>query len=269
MARAFLTGGVSCTETFEGNHLYRFGNQIGANGAVLVVPTASAPSPMDGDRCLKCFAFDTRLSLNLATPMNEFYIGSFWITDNVNEVFFGSGTVGNRRIIIFQNGGTQLGYVRQNPISQKLDLVVGDYTSETTVASSTQAQVITAGTLYHVQIHVLANGASSVVQVKLDDTLVIDWPGTLGASIMDTFLICGPARQGNDGSVGSHHYFDNIIINDTTTAADNSWPGVLRYKVQLVAGPGFYSQFTPDPAVPNFQNVDDLPHDGDTTTNYA
>jgi len=265
------------TETFEGGHLFRFGNQVGVNGNAQVQLYTSFPmftTQMDGLRSLVCEGSDTRLTMALPAA-TEYFIGFFFITTDPSLEYNGiggSGTTGNHRILIFTDGGVQIGYIRINPLDQKLQLMIG---GDVLTASSTQEQVFTAGTLYHIQVRVKCAGALSIVQVKLDDVLVIDWTGSMGGSVVDQLQWCGPGRSFADTSVTSYHFFDTIIINDTVPDTcpsgftNDSWPGVRRIKVQLISGPGTYSQFTPVPTVPNYQNVDEVPNDGDTTVNYA
>lgn len=260
------------TEVMEGGHLYRFGNELGVNGSASVALCGVGGVPlMDGARCLEMGAFDSELTMPVPSA-TEYFIGAFFVSQDPTLVFsgfLGSGSAGNHRILVAQQSGVNIATCRINPLTEKFELLIEN--TETLVASSTQLQVITAGTLYHAQMRVFLNGVASVVQVKLDDVLVIDWTGTLSATLITRFNFCGGGRSFADNAIGAAQWFDDIVINDTTasTCTDNTWPGVLRFKVQNVTGPGTYAQFTADPAVANYLNVDDLPHDGDTTTNYA
>lgn len=260
------------TETMEGGHLYRFGNELGINGSASVALCGVGSVPvMDGARCLEMGAFDSEITLPVPSA-TEYFIGAFFVSQDptlVFSTFGGSGSTGNHRILVAKQGNTNIATCRIDPLTEKLELLVEN--SETLAAVSSQAQVITANTLYHAQMRVFLNGAASVVQVKLDDVLVIDWTGTLSASAISRFTFCGGGRSFSDNAIGAAQWFDDIVVNDTTasTCSDDTWPGVLRFVVQNVSGPGTYAQFTPSPAVANYQNVDDLPHDGDTTVNYA
>jgi hypothetical protein len=278
------------TEPFEGAHFFRASNFITNGGSVSIVTTPV----IDGTRCLEMGSsssifYPLRYNGSGAfVSVAEIYTGMFFIS---NRPFSntanasGSGPLDKHRLISFWQGPTGICTVSIDPATQNLRLMDGAYyyfdaTSPfvgnfplSLLANSTQGQPITADTLYHLQCRVLLNGASSVVQVKLDDILVIDWAGTLSGSAIDRIALqsAGSRFSDSDGT----QWFDTLIINDTVAApcaggfSDDTWPGIRRIKVQMVAGPGFYSQFTPDPAAQNFENVDELPHDGDTTVNYA
>jgi len=281
------------TESFQGNHLFRFGNVFGING----VPTVGLASSfgiadMDETRCISMGPFDDNLELPfqdstgvIVTP-TEAFVGFFHVSsDPTNQSPPGVGASNGtewHRLITFWMDNTDICTVRIDPTTAKLQARLGAFyftalnvafvgTYPTTLlANSTQTSPIFGGTLYHVQVRVKLNGASSIVQVKLDDNLVIDWTGTLPGTTMNRVMFHSSGASYAE-SYGDQFY-DSIVINDTTAATcatDATWPGVLRFKTQLVSGAGFYSQFTPFPAAPNFANVDDLPNNADTDYNFA
>lgn len=275
------------TDSFEGGHLYRMSNSISNGGGIAI-----ATSPIiDGARCLNTGNLATTFfpirynGSGLATTATELYVGFFFISTlpfSNSSNTSGSPSTDKHRLISFWDGGDGLVTVSIDPLTQNLRLMLGAYyyfdaTSGqvgttpplTLLQVSTQGQAITANTIYHIQVRVKLDGVSSIVQVKLDDALVIDWTGTLTSTTMDRIALqsAGARFSDTDGT----QYVDDLVINDTVagTCGDDTWPGVLRFKVQLISGPGTYAQFTPDPAAANYTNVDDLPNDGNTTTNYA
>ena len=283
------------TETFEGAHLFRFSSGLGLNGASAVVTAASQSiSELDGPRCYSTGPFDgTRglpLTLNgsgTAVTPSEIFTGFFFLDTAPSSAVVapvgGSQIDAKHRLMSFWSGTTGICTVKIDPVTQKLQLfvgafywldvffsVVGNVPTYALAANSTQGQAIVQNTVYHCQIRVKLDGANSIVQVKLDDTLVIDWTGTLPGTTMDRVMLhsAGASYADTNGNL----YIDSIVINDTTAAVcaeDATWTGIRRFKVQLVAGPGTYAQFTPVPAVANYLNVDDVPNDADTTINYA
>jgi|SRR5262245_29054385 len=276
------------TESWEGNHFYRVGNDI-PNTTPATIVTTPILDP-NGARVLQMqnSTLFIPLRYNGSGPpisRTEIFVGFFLRHEspfsNSSNVS-GSDTDEKHRLISFWDGATPICTIRIDPDTQNLCFVTGGryffdagsgFVGSAPIpplAFSTQGQPITADTLYHIQVRVVVNGATSVVQVKLDDVLVIDWAGTLPGATITRFAIQGSGARfsDTDGNV----YYDDIVVNDTlaaTCAVDQTWPGILLFKVQVVSGPGTYAQFTPNPAVPNYQNVDDLPHDGDTTHNYA
>lgn len=280
------------TQSMEGGHLFRWGSNLGMNGGATIVTAASEGIPeLDGSRVYKCGPFDgTRaipLTLNGSgapvTP-TEVYAGFFFLHDDPDSVvqapIGGSGADGKHRLMSFWSGSTGICTVRIDPITQKLQLMINAFyvidiffhivgTNHVAIADSTQGNAIIENTVYHCQIHVKLDGANSIVQVKLDDTLVIDWTGTLAGTTMDRVMThsAGATYADTNGNL----YLATIIINDSTpdTCGNDTWPGVRRLKLQNISGPGTYAQFTPVPVVPNYQNVDEVPNDADTTLNYA
>jgi hypothetical protein len=281
------------TQSMEGGHLFRWGAQLGLNGAPQVVTAASAGIPeLDGSRVYDCGPFDGSrgmpLTLNgsgAAVTASEIYVGFFFLSDNpassANPAIGGSPDIAKHRLMSFWSGGTGICTVHIDPITQKLELCTGAFywidvfftavgSALTLAATSTQGQAFSANTVYHCQIHVKLAGGASVVQVKLDDNLVIDWTGTLAGATMDRVMTHSAAASyaGTNG----HLYLATIIINDTTpdaTCGNDTWTGIRRLKLQTISGPGTYSQFTPDPVQANYLNVQEVPNDGGTTTNYA
>lgn len=295
------------TETFEGDHFYRFGNQLGINGVPDIVLCASEVPvvTLDGLRALSMGPFDAVLDMPLlnysgnptmgvapgttVTP-DEIYFGFFFWAANPDEI--GQPGVGGtdvrltHRIVSVWDGTDGICTLRIGAEGDvKLQLMNGaffytdaafDYVGTVDpvpIASSTGSQPISAGTLYHIQMHVKLDGVNSIVEVKQDDTLVISYTGPLNGGLNTTmsriiFYSAGTSYAQNYET----QYFDDIVVNDTENALcaeDATWPGVLRFQVQTVSGPGFYSQFTPVGFPLNYQNIEDIPNDGDSTYNYA
>jgi hypothetical protein len=295
------------TETFEGDHFFRFGNQLGINGTPSIVLCASEVPvvALDGLRALSMGHFDAVLDMPLlnysgnptlgvapgttVTP-NEIYFGFFFWANNPDEI--GQPGVGGtdvrltHRIVSVWNGTNGICTLRISAEGDvKLQLMDGAFfytdaafdhvgtVNPVPIANSTGSQPISAGTLYHIQMHVKLNGMNSVVEVKQDDTLVISYTGPLNGGL-DTEMtrIIWYSAGTSYAQNYETQYFDDIVVNDTTSAlcaTDATWPGILRFKVQEVSGPGTYSQFTPVGFPQNYQNVQDIPNDGDNTYNYA
>lgn len=261
------------TETWEGDHMYRFGNlhaTFGTSWSIVTAGGSWSGSILDGDRHLQMSNYDQFWSLPVP-PQNEYYIGFFFFDRKPNHVFSGafqSGSTGNHCLIGWGTLATAAGCIRINPLTEMIELNIGP--GRGTFASvSTQAQPITALTPYHLQVHAKLDPVNGVVQVKLDDTLIIDFTGDTGSGNIDTFYLFSEGNSFADTAVDTGIARDALVVNDTTTAADNSWTGIRRFKVQNVTGPGTYAQFTPFGDAPNFNCIDDLPNDGNTTYNYA
>ncbi len=267
------------TETWEGAHMYRFGNLVatfGTNSSIVTVGGSFGGFILDGARHLQMNGYDQFWTLPVPAQ-NEYYAGFFFNDRKPQHVFnanvFQSQSTGNHCLIGWGNtadltltGG--MGLVRINPLTQFLELNIGAGRG-VLAAVSTQAQPITGNTSYHLQVHAFIDPVNGIVQVKLDDVLVIDYSGPTGTGSITNFYLFSEGGSFADNAIDTGIERDALVVNDTTTAADNTWTGIRRFVVQNVTGPGTYAQFTPFGDAPNFNCIDDLPHDGDVTYNYA
>lgn len=147
------------------------------------------------------------------------------------------------------------------------------------------------------------NNSTTNLEMYVDDTLVASVSvATIGLSTVDTWMSCGAVLKagssgyfyfylngvevlsytgvvgsGNDlvGSFfggrhsttgwGSNAYFDDFYV-DTLTTETPSAPSSKRFQLLKPNAAGANAQFTPSAGV-NYQNLDEYPHDSDTTYN--
>jgi hypothetical protein len=232
MARIF-------TESFEGDHLLQWGT---GNGYVI-----SNAVSLDGSVYAGACAGGGRYGDFSVTANAELYIGLYYYGPLINDFpfqWFGSGS--------------QLGYVYVDNGTKELRAFDGT----TTYGSG---KILTANTTYHIQAHVVISNTVGVIQLRLNDVLVLDQqnidtqPGAV--TQIDLFRI---------GESSGVSYQDSIVVNDTTGSADNSWPGIVRFRVGTVVGPGFYvNNWNRNTGATNWQAVAEIPPDGDTTYLYT
>lgn len=102
-------------------------------------------------------------------------------------------------------------------------------------------------------------------ELKINGVLEVDFNGdTKQTAIADMQHI--KWQSGTTGSRFYPCYVDDIAINDTTGAQQNSWIGRGTILGFVPDGAGNYAQFTPS-AGSNYQNVEEVPPDDDTTHN--
>jgi hypothetical protein len=228
MARLF-------TESFEPQHTLRF--------SVVNSPTINNASLMDGVACV-ILSGSQYVEKTFSTAISEFYAGMF-----LRPVVSGTQI----QIVQWRSGVTELGRLVVNTVTRVIDAVVNGVT----VASSTQALVD--ATIYHIQVH-LQIADAGVLQVKLNDTQVINYAGDTKPGAETTI---NTIRWG--GINGSADW-DDLTVNDTTGAEDNSWPGIIRIARLLPSGPGTYvNNWSRNTGSTNWQAVDEVPPDNDTT----
>lgn len=114
------------------------------------------------------------------------------------------------------------------------------------------------------ELHLLIADGTGVAQLKVDGNLDIDFSGDTKPSTSTT--VERAEFWGYGASTTT--YWDDIAINDTDGSADNTWPGDGRVIAIKPDAAGDNIDFTPS-AGANYQNVDDVPPDGDTTYNES
>ena len=96
------------------------------------------------------------------------------------------------------------------------------------------------------------------VIIRVNGVTEVDFTGNTQPGEEDAVAVL---RHGNFpfGTNGQYLYFDDIIVQDTTGAAFNSWPmGIKCHKVAAPLANGNYAQWTPS-AGDNFQCIDETP----------
>jgi hypothetical protein len=228
MARLF-------TESFEPQHFLRFSS--------FNSPAINTASLIDGVACLLLNG-SQYVEKDFSTPLSEFYAGLFIRPVN---------SITQIQIIRWASGTTELGRLVINTVTRVLDAVVNGVT----VASSTQALID--NTIFHIQVH-LQIADAGVFQVKLNDTQVINFAGDTKPGADATI------NKIRWGGINGSSEWDDLTVNDTTGAEDNSWPGIIRIARLLPAGPGTYvNNWSRNTGSTNWEAVDEVPPDNDAT----
>lgn len=124
------------------------------------------------------------------------------------------------------------------------------------------------GEWYTVDLHVCVNPAgASIIDLKIDgfDALYVSQDVSCGFTQIDQVWLGGRDEWESSSTWAQKMIYDNLKVNnDKGLAPDNTWPWHLILIGLPINGPGTYTQLEPVPAVPNWQNVDDLaPNDAD------
>lgn len=233
MARLFTWGG-ECGDLLEFNTI---------SGAVISTDAAHT-----GTYGLKGTANNHYAQKTISpTPNNELYVRTWWnpYTDS------------NGLIITVGTSDSSVD-VRFNYVGNALTVRRG-----TTVIATGTIGIGSVDQWYMIELYVkLANSPDGVATVRIDGVEDIAFTGdTLsGSSAAITYV-----RFTTGGATGYH---DDIAVNDTSGAADNSWCGDGRVIGIKPNAAGDNTDFTPS-AGSNYQNVDEVPPDDDTTYNSS
>jgi hypothetical protein len=171
-----------------------------------------------------------------------------------------AASFGNNAYFVWYKGATELGSIRINSSSQKIEA----YTSTGTLVA-TGSISIQLNTWYLIEVHVKIADASGDIEVKVDGVTPLD------------IDFSGDTKPGADTTIDSVNfscyfsnnscYFDDLGINDTSGSVDNSWCGDGHIILLTPNANGDVTQLMGSDGnqTDNYLLVDDIPSDGDTT----
>lgn len=124
--------------------------------------------------------------------------------------------------------------------------------------------VLTQGAWYHLEVKVSISN-SGLFEVRLNENSILVGSGDTQDTANSTW---NALRIGGGGGGGSGFFkgygIDNLYVLDTTGSDNNDFLGVCSVDFLSVDGDGSSSDWTPS-AGSNYQCVDDVPADGDTS----
>lgn len=159
------------------------------------------------------------------------------------------------------SGGTVLGGIRLNHTSRCLDVFTGNFA--TLVASGTATISQQVWNLIEVHVRIADSGIIEIrVNQLSDSTFSGDTKPGADTSIFYLDFTC----VYNDSSSGAQTYFDDIVVNNPSGSANNSWPNAAKVYYLPLSGDGVTKQWTPTPAgLTHYTAIDDVPV---TSTDY-
>lgn len=144
-------------------------------------------------------------------------------------------------------------------VTVNADNTISVYSNAGATLQFTTTYTVTASTYYLFELRVLLGGAGvGITTLKIDGIqrgTNVATANNQNGSTIDRFAFRYTVNT-----------IDDLAFNDTTTASDNSWPGDGHIITQLPTGAGNSTQWTPS-AGANWQNVDEVPPNGDTDYN--
>lgn len=186
--------------------------------------------------------------LPIPSALSEFYIRFGWRFDSgSNAVFFR-----------WRNSTTILGALKLNSL-----LKIEAYTGDAATLLATGATTISLNTWYLIEVHVKIADSLGDVEVKVDGItpLEIDFSGDTKPSTQTTVDNFRFTR------ISTNTWIDDIAINNTGGASDNSWcedGHVVLLNPDDNGDVTTWSGSDGD-SVNNYLLVDEIPSDGDTT----
>src|SRR2546430_1889092 len=199
---------------------------------------------LDGTKCCNV-RFNAQITNALAAAKSEVYIGFYFRRD----------TAVDGALLQLKKAGTVIAGLYCN--------VAGNlYVKSGAATVATSSKFLNNAQKYHISFHLLIDASVGKIETRIDDVTDISFTGntkpTSDTTVDQLFF--------NDNGQSSA-YYDNIVMNDTSTGTNNSWPGIRNFVTLTVLGPGFYnnnwSRFPASGA--NYDKVAEIPNDGDTT----
>ena len=220
------------TEGFEAGDLLNFTYAVSA--------TLNTTSPRSGVYTVQCYP-NTSFYKQFPDPISEYYTryGIYTAKKEPNQIL----------LSVRSGASTSIHSVVVNA-TYGLNLLVGS-----TVVASTESFLYRIDTWYLIELHGKIHDTEGVLELKVDGNILATYTGDTkpGAdTTVDTLLWLCP------NATGFNYRLDDIALNDTTGAVDNSWCGDGRVIALTPTGNSATLQWTPS-AGDNYACVDDVP----------
>ena len=115
-------------------------------------------------------------------------------------------------------------------------------------------------------VDILYDNSGSNVVIKVDNTEVINYSGTVDSAIDN--LVLGRCNNASINT-GYEFFIDDFAINDDSGSVNNSWIGSGVIRLIKPTSDDTNADFTPSTGSDHYAMVDDFPDDGDTTYNSS
>ncbi len=134
-------------------------------------------------------------------------------------------------------------------------------TSSGTLLGTGSTTQLSNGQWYFLEMKATIDDTTGSVIVKVNEATELSLSGidtrNGGSAIVDSFML--DLQSGR-------WYIDDFYLLDTTGSANNDFLGDIQVQILVPSGAGTHTDFTPSTGS-NYQNVDDIPEDADTTYN--
>lgn len=147
---------------------------------------------------------------------------------------------------------------------------ISAFRSSTLLGTSTLA--LSFGVWHYIEIHGVISNTVGVVEVKVDG--IITFLSLAGQNTQLTanarFTAFGLGHpNANPGNAGGEVWIDDFYFLDAAGTAPNGYTGDTIVRYYPPSGAGSNTQWTPNGAAQNYQCVDEVPPDDDTTYNSS
>jgi hypothetical protein len=189
---------------------------------------------------------------NLSPALSEFYF-----KERVRKNVYGNTS---DRYVEFRWGTTELGYVSQDGLGRWIGVING-------ITLGVSVPTMIYDQWYCLEVHFKIDAINGVFEVKVDGNVMFTFNG-------DTTFIGGFSAVDNlywvQAGANPVVYIDDLALNDTAGGVDDGYCGGGRViKLKPVGDAGVNWNGSDGNKVNNWQLVDDIPKDDDTTYVYT
>ncbi len=130
----------------------------------------------------------------------------------------------------------------------------------TIASSSTQLSM---NTWYYLEFKITFHNTTGAIEFRINENVDVN------SSPLNTRVSSNNSANGFTFAANFYgHYTDDFYMLDTSGSANNDFLGDVQVQSLLPSGAGAHTDFTPSTGS-NWQNVDEVPSDGDTTYNES
>jgi hypothetical protein len=211
--------------------------------------TISNSLPLSGNYCLR-IASGQNIRWQVS-ELDEFYL-QFAFKPEYNVYV----SYNDCNIFKWCAGATILGLLSFNPLDQTLSA----YKGNRTLLLGTSVTQLLYNQWYYIEMHVLLNATSGEYEMKIDGETQFSFTGSttfeaLKASLFYFYSAYIDVHYAN----ALNYYVDDIIIHDTSSATNNSWPNGAKVVLLFPNGRGSSTEWNKVAHLDNYENVDQYP----------
>lgn len=205
------------------------------------------------------FGASEEVPIGIAIPIQTYIRAGMWI--NHNGLVSGSAQA---RIFTWHTtgGAGSSSGVRWSESTDLLELVINGVVQDSVAVATVGFN--NPDTWMHCGLVVKADTSSGFASFYLNGSQILTFSGNTGADIAGVYAM-GTLSINNEWA--NFAYMDDFYIDSLTVEADTP-PPAKRFLFSVVDGAGADAEFTPLSGS-NYENVDDIPPDDDTSYNRA
>lgn len=224
---------------------------------VFETPTYSSTKAKTGSWSYR-FSINERNPIGISFATQTYIRASMWINHNGLAI----GDADPRIFTWYETGGAEVeSRVIWNGTEEEIELYVNDvlvdFIPVATIGFNAQ------NVWFPIGIVIKADSSNGVVSVYFNGEQILTYAGDTGADIVGLF---GMGNTGLNNQWATSAYMDDFYVDALSAEEPDVCPLAKRFLLSVANGAGEDAAFTPLSGA-NYENVDDIPPDDETTYN--